>query len=116
MHEVSESLVLDALSKIRDPDLGKDIVNLKMIKDIQICGDSVEKAASLFGRAHFLHTAIYFFRSRGASNSKVSQSQSKKQLSQSETGFAVGNRFRSCNCQLRIFAVGCESSKSGPSG
>ena len=52
MHEVSESLVLDALSKIRDPDLGKDIVSLKMIKDIQICGDSVAFTLELVTPAH----------------------------------------------------------------
>ena len=52
MQEVSESHVLDALSKIKDPDLGKDIVSLKMIKDIQICGDSVAFTLELITPAH----------------------------------------------------------------
>ena len=52
MQELSEVQVLDALSKVRDPDLGKDIVSLKMIKDIQICGDAVAFTLELVTPAH----------------------------------------------------------------
>ncbi|MFN2456270.1 MAG: Mrp/NBP35 family ATP-binding protein [Pyrinomonadaceae bacterium] len=41
MAQLSEQLVLDALRKIQDPDLHKDIVTLGFIKDIKIDGGSV---------------------------------------------------------------------------
>jgi ATP-binding protein involved in chromosome partitioning len=33
--------ILEALSKVQEPDLGKDIVTLNMVKDIEIKGDSI---------------------------------------------------------------------------
>ncbi len=41
MAQISEQLVLDALRKIQDPDLHKDIVTLGFIKDLKIEGGSV---------------------------------------------------------------------------
>ena len=34
--EITKEKVLDALSNVIDPDLGKDLVTLNMIKDIEI--------------------------------------------------------------------------------
>jgi ATP-binding protein involved in chromosome partitioning len=41
MAQISEQIVLDALRKIQDPDLRKDIVTLGFIKDLKIENDSV---------------------------------------------------------------------------
>ncbi|MDH4228827.1 MAG: Mrp/NBP35 family ATP-binding protein [Nitrospirota bacterium] len=38
---LTEQIVLDALSKVQEPELGKDIVTLNMVKDIQINGDKL---------------------------------------------------------------------------
>ena len=38
---VTESLVLDALRAVRDPDLGRDIVALNFVKDLRICDGNV---------------------------------------------------------------------------
>jgi len=38
---MTESDILTALSNVQEPDLGKDIVTLNMVKDIQIDGDNV---------------------------------------------------------------------------
>ena len=35
---ISEASVLDALRAVRDPDLHKDIVSLKFVKDVRIDG------------------------------------------------------------------------------
>ena len=39
---IKESQVLEALSRVQDPELGKDLVSLNMIKDISIIDDSVQ--------------------------------------------------------------------------
>src|SRR5271167_3919375 len=39
--ELSESIVLDALRSVKDPDLHKDIVSLGMIRDLAINGKNV---------------------------------------------------------------------------
>jgi len=39
---ITESQVLDALSRVQDPELGKDLVSLKMIKDISILNDIIK--------------------------------------------------------------------------
>src|SRR5258707_2687504 len=41
MSQLSESVVLDALRQIKDPDLHKDIVTLGFIKDLKIAGSDV---------------------------------------------------------------------------
>jgi ATP-binding protein involved in chromosome partitioning len=41
MNTVSEAAVLDALKAVRDPDLNRDIVSLKFIKNLRIDGDRV---------------------------------------------------------------------------
>src|SRR5258707_11384876 len=41
MSQLSESVVLDALRQIKDPDLHKDIVTLGFIKDLKIDGGNV---------------------------------------------------------------------------
>ncbi|MEP6925828.1 MAG: Mrp/NBP35 family ATP-binding protein [Pyrinomonadaceae bacterium] len=41
MAQILEQQVLDALSNIKDPDLGKDIVTLGFVKDLQITGGDV---------------------------------------------------------------------------
>src|SRR5918911_3268529 len=41
MAQVTEQSVLDALRKIKDPDLHKDIVTLGFIKDLKIAGGDV---------------------------------------------------------------------------
>ena len=38
---LSDAAVLDALRSIRDPDLNRDIVNLKFVKNLQIDGGRV---------------------------------------------------------------------------
>lgn len=40
-NKITQSLVLEALSKVMDPELGKDLVSLNMIKDIRIDGAKV---------------------------------------------------------------------------
>lgn len=39
--QITETLVLNALRGVRDPDLGRDIVSLGFVKDIKICGGAV---------------------------------------------------------------------------
>jgi len=39
--EISEKYVLEALSMVQDPDLGKDLVTLNMIKDIKVDGNNI---------------------------------------------------------------------------
>jgi metal-sulfur cluster biosynthetic enzyme len=41
MTQISEQQILNALSNIKDPDLGKDIVTLGFVKDLQINGSDV---------------------------------------------------------------------------
>src|SRR3989442_7823872 len=41
MSQLNESVVLDALRQIRDPDLHKDIVTLGFIKDLSIDGGNI---------------------------------------------------------------------------
>lgn len=41
MSEVTEERVLAALSSVPDPDLGKDLVTLKMIKNVRVCDGNV---------------------------------------------------------------------------
>ena len=38
MADVTQEQVLDALRKVKDPDLGKDLVSLRMIKEVQVSG------------------------------------------------------------------------------
>ena len=52
MTEVTSEQVLEALKKVKDPDLGKDVVSLNMIKDVQICGDAVAFTLELTTPAH----------------------------------------------------------------
>lgn len=52
MEEVSKEQVLEALKKVRDPDLGKDVVSLGMIKDVVVCGDAVAFTLELTTPAH----------------------------------------------------------------
>lgn len=52
MAEVTEAQVLDALKNVKDHDLGKDLVSLNMIKDVQICGDAVAFTLELTTPAH----------------------------------------------------------------
>src|SRR3972149_588671 len=40
-NKLTQASVLEALSKVMDPELGKDLVSLNMIKDIQIDGTKV---------------------------------------------------------------------------
>jgi ATP-binding protein involved in chromosome partitioning len=44
---VSQEMVLQALSQVQDPELHKDLVSLKMIKDIEIDGDQVSFTVEL---------------------------------------------------------------------
>lgn len=52
MAEVTSEQVLEALKKVKDPDLGKDVVSLRMVKDVQICGDAVAFTLELTTPAH----------------------------------------------------------------
>ncbi len=52
MADVTKEQVLEALKKVRDPDLGKDVVSLGMIKDVQVCGDAVAFTLELTTPAH----------------------------------------------------------------
>ncbi len=47
MSAISESSVLDALKAVRDPDLNRDIVSLKFIKNLRIAGGHVAFAIEL---------------------------------------------------------------------
>ncbi|MFN9803273.1 MAG: iron-sulfur cluster assembly protein, partial [Bacteroidota bacterium] len=38
---MTEADILKALGQVQEPDLGKDLVTLNMIKDIRIAGDDV---------------------------------------------------------------------------
>ena len=38
---ITKDAVLEALSQVQEPDLGKDLVTLNMIKDIEIDGKNV---------------------------------------------------------------------------
>lgn len=42
MAEVTEPAVLDALRRVRDPDLHRDVVSLGFVKDVKICGGAVK--------------------------------------------------------------------------
>lgn len=44
---LTEDQVRDALRKVQEPDLGKDIVSLRMVKDISVCGDMVKFRVAL---------------------------------------------------------------------
>ncbi|MDA1000921.1 MAG: iron-sulfur cluster carrier protein ApbC [bacterium] len=52
MAEVTEVQVLEALKHVKDHDLGKDLVSLKMIKEVQICGGAVAFTLELTTPAH----------------------------------------------------------------
>ena len=52
MSEATEAQILEALKKVRDPEVGKDLVSLNMIKDVQICGDAVAFTLQLTTPAH----------------------------------------------------------------
>ena len=52
MSEATEARVLEALGGVRDPEIGKDLVSLNMIKDVQICGDAVAFTLELTTPAH----------------------------------------------------------------
>lgn len=41
MEKINKTLVIDALSKVDDPDLHKDLVSLNMVKDIKIEGNNI---------------------------------------------------------------------------
>ena len=38
---MTEEAILKALSNVQEPDLGKDLVTLNMVKDVQINGNDV---------------------------------------------------------------------------
>ena len=38
MNEITEAVILNALRAVKDPDLHKDVVALKMIRDVKVCG------------------------------------------------------------------------------
>ncbi|ODT99176.1 MAG: ATP-binding protein [Planctomycetes bacterium SCN 63-9] len=44
---LTERDVLDALKGVKDPDLGRDLVDLGMIKDVRIAGDTISLAVNL---------------------------------------------------------------------
>lgn len=52
MAEATEAQVLEALKKVRDPEVGNDLVSLHMIKDVQICGGAVAFTLELTTPAH----------------------------------------------------------------
>ena len=52
MPEVTQDQILEALKKVKDPDLGKDLVSLKMVKDVTVCGDAVAFTLELTTPAH----------------------------------------------------------------
>ncbi|MBA4318168.1 MAG: MRP family ATP-binding protein [Flavobacterium sp.] len=47
MEKVNKTLVIDALSKVNDPDLKKDLVTLNMVKEIQIKGNDISVTIEL---------------------------------------------------------------------
>jgi len=47
MTKITDKLILSALEQVNDPDLNKDLVSLKMIKDIQISGDNIKVKVEL---------------------------------------------------------------------
>ena len=55
---ISEELVLSALSKVQEPELHKDLVTLKMIRDLKISGDKVSFTITLTTPACPLKTRI----------------------------------------------------------
>lgn len=52
MAEVTQGQILEALKKVKDPDLGKDLVSLRMIKEVTVCGDAVAFTLELTTPAH----------------------------------------------------------------
>ncbi|MDY6872565.1 MAG: Mrp/NBP35 family ATP-binding protein [Chloroflexota bacterium] len=58
MANVTEKQVLDALSQVQDPELRRDLVSLKMIKDIKIDGANVSFTVELTTPACPLRTQI----------------------------------------------------------
>ena len=40
---ITKEKVLEALSNVQEPDLGKDLVTLNMVKDIAISGNDVKR-------------------------------------------------------------------------
>ncbi len=52
MADVTNEQILEALKKVKDPDLGKNLVSLNMIKDVQVCGDAVAFTLELTTPAH----------------------------------------------------------------
>lgn len=52
MLEATEAQVLEALKSVRDPEVGKDLVSLNMIKEVRICGDAVAFTLELTTPAH----------------------------------------------------------------
>lgn len=47
MEKVNKTLVIDALSRVNDPDLNKDLVSLNMVKEIRIDGNNIYVAVEL---------------------------------------------------------------------
>jgi ATP-binding protein involved in chromosome partitioning len=47
MPDVTESAVMDALSRVEDPELHRDIVSLNMVRDLKINGDNVSMTLML---------------------------------------------------------------------
>ncbi|MEK6712367.1 MAG: P-loop NTPase, partial [Nitrospinota bacterium] len=52
MADVTQEQILEALKKVKDPDLGKDLVSLKMVKEVTVCGDAVAFTLELTTPAH----------------------------------------------------------------
>ena len=44
--------VMSALSNVQEPDLGKDLVTLNMVKDVEISGDDVSLTYTSFATDH----------------------------------------------------------------
>jgi ATP-binding protein involved in chromosome partitioning len=55
---INEQIILAALSKVQDPEIHKDLVSLKMVKDIQINGNNVSLSVILTTPACPLKTRI----------------------------------------------------------
>jgi len=47
MSEITKDAVINALSKVDDPDLHKDLVTLNMVKDVEISGDKISVTIQL---------------------------------------------------------------------
>src|SRR2546421_8629746 len=45
--EITKERVLEALRTVPEPELGKDLVTLNMVKDISVCGSSVKFTVEL---------------------------------------------------------------------